>query len=251
MPSNHVGLTPADFNTPFKDVRIQTPDGVNLQAWWLEHSDSNPNRPALHYSHGNGATLSALAHVASIFFSYGWNVLLYDYRGYGQSDPAPNGLSEEVLAVDATAAYSWLASKVPETNIVLWGHSLGSAVAARLSTTTNPSAMVLEGAFTSMHDMARYRFPWALILPFMLKDPFVTKEYVKTKNTPLLVMHSENDSIIPLHLGRKVYELANAPKKWLLIRGIDHNDFPSVEAKYSEEIKNFVELAIKNRSSTS
>ncbi|MBN8547850.1 MAG: alpha/beta hydrolase [Deltaproteobacteria bacterium] len=231
--------TPADFAAPFESLRIPTPHGAELEAWWLRHPGENA-RPTIVYCHGNAADLSSLAEVSSIFYSWGWNALLFDYSGYGKSSPATNGFSEELLLADAQAAYDFAKAQVPETSILVWGHSLGSSVAARLAAQNSPAGLILEGAFPNLLSMARRRYPWAPIFSWMLFDHFETETYVLRRAYPLLVMHGEGDRVIPVALGRKVYETAAEPKQWLLVPEIGHKDFPSVSARYRSF---FTELA--------
>lgn len=228
--------TPADYHAPFESLRIPNNKGGELAAWWLAHPEPRM-RPTLVYCHGNSANLSLLAEVASIFYSWGWNALLFDYRGYGNSSPAVDGFSEEGLMSDALTAYDWAKSHVEESNIIIWGHSLGSSVAANLASRNSPAGLVVEGAFPSTLKMARRRFPWAAIFPFMIFDRFDTASYAAKRSFPLLVMHAENDRIVPWSYGREVFEEAAPPKEWLLVPAIGHKDFPAVAAGYAGYFK--------------
>jgi fermentation-respiration switch protein FrsA (DUF1100 family) len=228
--------TPAQFSVPYQDVTITASDETKLAGWWLNHEGLEP-RPVLIYCHGNGATLSSLAHVAAMFYKFGWDALLIDYRHYGNSQDGPSGLTEQGVHRDVQAGYDWLKARgVLEKNIIVWGHSLGSSFAAWLASNNHPAGLVLEGSFPSAYAMARYRYPWLLIPKFLIWDKLETGLYVTRRNFPLLVIHAENDTIIPLELGQEVFELASKPKEFLLVPGIDHNDLPSVIDRYKEHL---------------
>jgi fermentation-respiration switch protein FrsA (DUF1100 family) len=242
QPLDHI-TTPLKYHQPYEVVNFTTADGVTLNGWWVHHPGSIQNRPALVYCHGNAAMLSLLANVTHIFYSYGFDALLFDYRSYGDSEKAP--LSEAAVDADALAAYHWVETKgYPEKHIFIWGHSLGSSVAAELATKTHPAGLFLEGAFPSIYDVSRARFPWLLVFPFMIKDQFRTEDYVKERTCPLLEIHGEKDTVIPLRLGEEVYADAAEPKGWIEIPKIDHLDFPSVSKQYEKPIMDFVKQCL-------
>ncbi len=228
-------LTPADFNTPFSAVTIQNSAGESIDGWWIEQ---NKEAKTVLYLHGNGATLSMLAHVSRIFYDLGWNALIFDYRGYGKSSAAK--LTEESVVADGLTAYGWLQDRGVKTeDMIIWGHSLGSAVAAQVAFRTDPACVVLEGSFPSTFKMARAHYPWLLLAPWMIADTFETAQAVQQHKYKLLVMHAQKDAVIPLHMGKEVFSAASDPKQFLLIKGIGHNDFPAVYKEYLSDIKRF------------
>ena len=235
------GITPKKYGlTQYRDVKIKTPDGFTLDAWWIKHEDKK-HRPVLLYCHGNAANLSLLSEVSKIFYDYGFDALIFDYRSYGDSTGKLSDLSEKAMDTDAMTAFKWLRKKgIEESDIIIWGHSLGSSVAAELAAGTHPAGLILEGAFPSIYSVSRARFPWLLIAPFMIHDKFTTANYVADRHCPLLEIHAEKDTIIPIGLGEEVFKTAAEPKEWLLAKNIDHNDFPSVASQYQEPIMNFV-----------
>ena len=223
-------------------VQIVSSDRIRLNGWWVT-PETAERRVALLYCHGNAATLSHLAHVATLFKEMGLHALLFDYRGYGASDPADVG--EQAVGMDSQAAYDWIKSArgFKDDDIVVWGHSLGAAIAARLVTTRDPRAVITEGAFSSMYDMARYRYPFALIFPWMLRDRFDVAAYLGSRSAPLLMLHAEHDTIIPIEYGRRAFDAAAEPKQWLQLNEIGHNDFPSVAHLYRSRILEFIDKA--------
>lgn len=238
------GTTPARFGLKdFREISFASGDGVSLTGWWIEHPKQDPQRPVLLYCHGNADCVSDLAQVSKIFYDFGFDTLIFDYRGYGDSQKAP--LSEAAVDQDALAAYIWLKTQeIPENRIFIWGHSLGSSVAAQLATKVQPAGLILEGAFPSVLSVSRQRKPWLLVADFMVKDKFDTERYVQARTCPLLETHAEKDTIIPEELGKQVFEKAAAPKQWLEIKDIDHNDFPSVAYRYKKPIQDFVKNSL-------
>lgn len=179
------------------------------------------------------------ANVARIFYDQGWNALLFDYRGYGKSSPVVQ-LSEETVAQDARYAYQWVLGKVAERRVIIWGHSLGGAIAARLAASQHPAGLILESTFPSLLRMAQHRFPLFPIHGFMLKDSFDTQQYLNDRAFPVLFMHAERDEIIPFAVGQELFAAARPPKQQLVIEGVGHNDFPSVHERYDRQIQSWV-----------
>jgi fermentation-respiration switch protein FrsA (DUF1100 family) len=225
--------TPKDFGYAYQQVRIPVGAGAELSGWWLKHEDQVP-RAVLVYCHGNAANLSLLAEVSGILFDFGWDVLLFDYQGYGDSSPQKAGFSERALLADAQSAYDWVRRMVPENRIIVWGHSLGSAIAAQLAAKNKPAGLILEGAFPSLVEVAKRRYPWALVFRFMFFDVFATSDYLAEKRFPLLVVHGELDEVIQPRFGRAVFEKAPEPKEFLSVPGIGHKDFPTKARAYTE-----------------
>ncbi|MBX7138814.1 MAG: alpha/beta hydrolase [Oligoflexia bacterium] len=239
--------SPADYGVAFEEVKFPSSDGVEISAWWLEHKDRK-HSPVLFYCHGNGAVLSSLAQVSSIFFNFGWDVLLFDYRMYGKSGQGNGKLSEELLQRDAESGYQWLIQRgTAESRIVVWGHSLGSSVAALLASRHRPAGLFLEGSFPSMFAMARERYPEILVPPFLIFDRFATAEYLRQHSFPVMVLHASQDEVIPLTMGERVLEAISEPKRWVMIDGIGHNDFPAVIHSYRDllvgSVKEWIERA--------
>ncbi len=242
------GTTPAQFHLvagkDYHDVSFTSADGVTLTGWWIDHQDPGSNRPFLLYCHGNGDCLSQLAEVSKLFYNFGFNALIFDYRDYGASGKGP--LSEKAFDGDALAAYRWVQNKgVPENRILIWGHSLGSSVAAWLATQTHPAGLILEGAFPSTLAVSYKRYPWLLVLPFMIQDPFDTEIYVQKRTCPLLQFHAERDTIIPIDLGERVYSKAVEPKQFVVVKDTDHNDFPSVAEQYKDVVVGFTNRCLQ------
>lgn len=232
--------TPENYGAPFERVTFKSADGSNLIGWWVENKESSLPYSLL-YCHGNGADLARLSEVSSIFYKFGFDTLLFDYRGYGESDPAKDGISQKTVLEDARAAYEWIKAKTPNQKIISWGHSLGASVSAHLAAEFDFEKLILEGAFSSIPSMANHRYPLIPVIEMFIHSPFSTITAVqKRKGQSLLMLHAPNDSIVPYEEGQKVFNAAPGPKEWIILTDIDHNDFPSVSDLYKSRIINWV-----------
>ena len=213
-----IASTPDAHGLAYEEASIRTEDGETLHAWWLPAPGA---RGAVLLFHGNAGNISHRIDYASMFRSLRYSTLLVDYRGYGKSTGSP---SEEGTYRDAAASWRWLTETrgVRGSDIVLFGESLGGAVACWLAERQTPRALILASTFTSVPDLGAevYRF-----LPVRLLSRFKynTLECVPNVRAPVLVVHSQRDDIIPFSHGRKLYEAAREPKAFLEVRG-GHND---------------------------
>lgn len=209
--------TPRDIGLDYETVWLTADDGVKLNGWYIA-----PTRPrgTLLFFHGNAGNISHRLDSLRIFHDLGLAVLIIDYRGYGQSKGTP---SEAGTHLDATAAWRYLTESrgVPPQRVVLFGHSLGAALAAWLATEKRPAALILESAFTSVPDLAAELY-WWLPARRLARLQYATRDYLARVRCPVLVVHSEDDEIIPYRHGQALYAAAHPPKAFLTLRG-DHN----------------------------
>lgn len=218
------------------DVEFKTKDGVQLHGWWAPVE--NANRTILWF-HGNAGNLSHRYQDVRMLHDLGCQVLIIDYRGYGKSDGSP---SEDGLYRDGIAAYQFLTDQknIPADDIVLLGRSLGSAVATEVASKFPIGRLILVSPFTNTRDMV----PQILPIPglhFLVSSEFDSLSRIQNIHVPLLVIHGEDDSIIPIRLGRKLYEQANDPKSFVPLEGAGHNNISIVAGQqYRQAIKNFV-----------
>jgi len=235
FPVNALHESPRSWGMDFENVMIPTQDGLRLHAWYIPQKDATKT---LLFFHGNAGNISHRGESLKIFHDLGLNVLIFDYRGYGQSEGQPD---EAGLYIDAIAAWDYLIHTrgVRDQDIIIFGRSLGGVVAAQLGSHTSPVAIILESTFSSAKAMAREMFP---ILSFVVpvRFDFKTEEYIKAVNYPVLVIHSPDDNIIPYTLGRAVYDAANQPKQWLEIKGDHNNGFLQSQPKYQQALANFI-----------
>ncbi|MGE5154521.1 MAG: alpha/beta hydrolase [Bdellovibrio bacteriovorus] len=217
LPSRDLAATPADWGMDYEDVWLRTEDGVRLHGWYLPHPGA---RRVLLFFHGNAGNISHRQASLEIFNRLGLGVLILDYRGYGRSEGRP---SEQGLYRDARAAWDHLVEGlgVAPGDIVLFGRSLGGAVAAELASRVRPGALILESTFSSARDLVREIYP-ILSRLIVRRFDFDTVARLAGVRCPVLVLHSPQDEIIPVELGRRVYEAAGEPKSFHGLRG-DHN----------------------------
>lgn len=227
--------TPDQLGMAWESVQLETGDGVLLDAWWVPAR--NP-RAALLFFHGNAGNISHRLHSIRQFHDLELSVLIIDYRGYGRSEGRP---SEEGTAKDARAAYEWMLrySGFPAEQLVVFGRSLGAAVAAELVREHSSAALILESPFRSVPDLARSLYPWLPLGP-LIRYRYPTERYVSDISVPILVIHSPDDELVPFSHGRAVYEAAESPRQFLEIRGGHNTGFRDSEPEYSQGILSFL-----------
>jgi fermentation-respiration switch protein FrsA (DUF1100 family) len=200
-----------------REIEIDTSDGLTLTGWFL--APPNPTASVL-VLNGNAGNRAHRAPLANALAERGYEVLLFDYRAYGGNEGSP---SEEGLAHDAEAALAALVEEATVDRFILFGESLGAAVAARLAVESSPAALVLRSPFPSLQAVAAVHYPF-LPTRFLLRDRYETSQSVGLVTAPILVIAGSADSIVPTHLSRAVYEAASADAHWALIENADHND---------------------------
>jgi hypothetical protein len=235
FPLRGIDATPADWNMEYEEVELRTADGVALHGWYIPAATSDR---VLLFFHGNAGNISHRGESLAIFHRLGLNVLIIDYRGYGRSEGRP---SEEGLHTDAVASWRFVRETkgFAADRVVLFGRSLGGAVAARLATEVKPAALILESSFSSARDVAAEHFPLLSKL-IVLRYNFDTVGRVKGSNSPLLVIHSEDDEMIPFHLGERIYAAASEPKQLLRLRGGHNLGFTQSQPEYERGIGEFL-----------
>lgn len=217
-PVRALSATPADYGLDYESVDFATDDGLTLNGWWVPAVDE---RAVLLFFHGNAGNIGDRLESIAIFLRLGITVFIVDYRGYGRSEGSP---SEQGTYRDARASWRYLTIErgVDPSRIVVFGRSLGAAVATGLVTDRTPKALILESAFTSVPDMAARLFPW-LPVRYVLGMRYDNLKRIGEIDCPLLVVHSRDDEIIPFEHGRRLFEAAAEPKEFLQIRH-GHND---------------------------
>ncbi len=204
---------------PLEEVWLKTQDGLRLFAWYVEAPDS-PG--VLLWCHGNAGNVIARLDNLVELHRRGLSTLIFDYRGYGQSEGAPD---ETGLYLDVQAAWAYLTSerKIPPHRIIAYGRSLGAAVAGELARSQPVAGLILESPFPSVKAVAR-RLLGGLPVELMLKSRFDLARRLKAIQVPVLVLHGDQDTVIPFDLGETVYQAAQEPKAFYRIAGADHND---------------------------
>ena len=218
MPSRAVGAGPDSIGLAFESVEILAEDGIMLHAWYLPAIEP---RGTVLFFHGNAGNISHRLDSLRVFNQLGLSTLIFDYRGYGRSE---GKVSEAGFYLDAEAAWRHLTVErgIPAAEIVLFGRSMGAAVAASVADGHRPGALIIESGFVSVPDMAADLYPW-LPARRLARIGFPTGDYLRSVTCPVLVVHSRDDEIIPFGHGQILFEMAREPKQFLELRG-GHND---------------------------
>lgn len=234
-PFPEIEATPEALDMKFEDLMLRTEDGVNINAWYVPAEKADLT---ILFCHGNAGNLSNRLDSIKVFHELGFNVLIFDYRGYGRSEGA---ISERGLYADSMAAWSWLVDErgIQPGKIVLVGRSLGGAVASWLAGKMKPRALVLESAFASIPDMGADMYP---IFPIRMLARFklATKKYLPDVACPVMIMHSPTDEIVPFKHGKLNYERVASPKRFVELRG-GHNDcYFESRTDYTQAYRDFL-----------
>jgi fermentation-respiration switch protein FrsA (DUF1100 family) len=215
-----------------EDVQLVTRDGVKLHGWWKE---SRGAEFATLFLHGNAGNVTHRGRSIRAITEAGSSVLAPDYRGYGKSEGSP---SEKGLYADADAAYEWLAGKGYDgARLIIHGESLGTAVAVELASRRPCRGLILEAPFPSARAAAGTVLP--VIGPALVWG-FDSRGRIGRARAPLLVIHGSHDEVIPLSLGRALFDAANEPKQMWVVKGAHHNDLFEVGGtEYVERLRSF------------
>jgi fermentation-respiration switch protein FrsA (DUF1100 family) len=206
-------------------VTVRTADGLDLLAWQVP--PDRETQPVVLYLHGNGGNIGHRAARLDRMSSFGWGVLLLEYRGYGGNAGEP---SEAGLIEDARSGYAALRMLgVPARRILLWSESLGSGLAVRLAAETDVGAVLLESPYTSIAALAQLRFPFVPV-GWLLRDRFDLIDRIGAVHAPVLVMTEGRDTIVPPEKGRAVAAAAGEPKEFWWAPEAGHNDLADAGA---------------------
>ena len=216
FPTRKLAAKPESFGLRADELSLLAEDGVRLHGWWIKGVGGR----ALLFFHGNAGNVADRLERARILNErLGLDVFLVDYRGYGQSEGAP---FEDGLYRDARAVYNEALSRFHANQILLFGESLGSAVAIQLATEQHSAGVVLETPFLSIPAMARRHYPF--VPPFLIRSRYDNEGKIASVAAPKLFLVAENDEVAPPEQGRRLFELAAAPKTLFVIPGAGHND---------------------------
>ncbi|HEY9199398.1 MAG TPA: alpha/beta hydrolase [Gammaproteobacteria bacterium] len=242
-PMRTLEAEPTDWGMPFEDVRLTTADAVELHGWYIPAP--NATRVLL-FMHGNAGNISHRRDSIAIFRRLGLDVFIFDYRGYGRSQGAPD---EAGLYRDAQAAWRYLTETrgIAAQDIVIFGRSLGGAVAAQLAAQQDAQqaaqmparALILESTLSSARDFARQVFPLLARL-VVVRYHFDTSRYLQSVTCPVLVLHSPDDEVMPYALGERVFRAAREPKRFVRLRGDHNGGFLLSQPEYEQALGDFL-----------
>ncbi|WP_347331426.1 alpha/beta hydrolase [Marinimicrobium locisalis] len=235
FPAQAMVATPTDVGLEYEELSLKTADGERLHAWFLPARDE---RGVLLFFHGNAGNISHRLESLRIFHKLGLEVLILDYRGYGRSSGRP---SEEGLYRDAEAAYDYLTREqgVSPERLVVFGRSLGAAVAANLASEHPVGGVILESGFISVPELGAELYPF-LPVRLLARYRYDTREALQKVNAPVLVVHSRDDDIIPFSHGRALFEAAPEPRQFLELEGDHNTGFLQSRERYVRGLEQFL-----------
>ena len=224
---------------PYEQVELPRADGARQFAWIMRNGQSDAG-PWVLYLHGNATSIASQVNISRyrLLRNIGFNVMAAEYRGFGGLEGVP---TEDTLQADARAAYDYLrvTRRIPPHVIVLYGWSLGSAMAVDMASELPPAAIVLEGAPASLVDLTTRRYPF-VPLRLLMRSSFDSIRKIRSIPAPVLFLHSVNDEVIPIAEGRRLYQAARGAKMFVELQGGHLQVSETDAARMSEAMTAFV-----------
>lgn len=237
FPDKRIEETPRSSGLAYEEIYFKTQDGLSLNGWWIPGTGSPLT---ILWFHGNAGNIShRLDNIKLRHHLLGTNIFIFDYREYGRSE---GRASEEGTYRDGDSAIRYLHGRgdVDPTKIIFLGESIGSAVAVEMAIRHGCAALILESPFLSIPEMAKASFPFLPIGSF-LQTRYDTLSKIEQVRAPLLIVHGENDEIVPFQQGRRLFEAAREPKEFYSIKSAHHNDLYLVGGQaYLETLNRFL-----------
>ncbi len=234
-PDNDFFLTAKELGIDAEQLRIATEDGIRIQAYWLPFQQTDRT---LLFLHGNAGNASHRLYNADMLRKMGTNVLLLEYRGYGRSE---GSVSESGLYADARAGMQYLLTErsISENRIIVFGRSLGGAVAVDVAQDRDLAGVILESSFSSLSDAAASLV--GLPIGWLASGLYDSISKIGRVRAPLLFFHGDRDEVIRYRVGQRLFEAAPEPKQFVTLEGAHHNDTVSVGgADYARRIDRFI-----------
>ena len=238
-PTRTLNSSPENIGLSYESVRITADDGIRLHGWYVPALD---RRGVVLFCHGNAGNISHRLDSIQIFHDLKLDVLIFDYRGYGQSE---GRVSEAGTYGDGEAVWRYLTEErgVEVSEIIVFGRSLGAAIAAYVASENEAGGLILESGFVSVPDLAADLYPW-LPARWLTRISYPIHEYVQKVTSPVLVVHSKDDEIIPFKHGEELFELARQPKTFLELRGGHNDGFYVTGQRYIDGLDAFLTEAL-------
>ncbi|MEE8149864.1 MAG: alpha/beta hydrolase [candidate division Zixibacteria bacterium] len=221
FPTKDFAVNPDDYDLNFQDVFINVGQDETIHGWYFSQAQNQNAARTVLVCHGNGGNISHRLETVIFLLQRGVNVMMFDYRGYGRSSGRPR---ETNTYDDVKAAYDWLISEksaIPD-DIIIFGRSLGGAVAVDLASKENCGGLIVESSFDSAREMAKGYFPF-FPAGLLIKYSYDSISKISKVNCPKLFTHSPADDLVPFDRGKKLFEAAPEPKSFYEISG-GHNE---------------------------
>lgn len=230
FPDRAYAISPADLQLPYETVSLTASDGVRLSAWFIPREHA---RSVVLLCNGNGGNMSDLTSTAKTLWLAGYSAFLFDYRGYGRSEGEPD---EAGIYLDARAAWTHLVEKrhIPPRQIIIFGHSLGGAVAIDLASklcggaaaaepaASTPAALIAECTFTRMSDVGQREYPF-LPVSLLCTQKYDSLAKIERVTSPKLFLHGRDDELVPIDIARRLFAAAPQPKELIETPGTHNN----------------------------
>lgn len=236
FPDKQLSNTPGMFGLDYSSLSIATDDGETLHGWWVPVPDA---KGTVLFFHGNAGNISHRINYLTMFKRLGYNTLLFDYRGYGQSSGTP---SESGTYLDAQAVWRHLieTQMIAPEQIALFGESLGGPIAAWLAAREKPGLLALASTFTSVPDLATQIYPF-LPVRWISRFEYNTLESLQSVTCPVFIAHSPQDEIIPFQHGQRLFQAASEPKYFLTLEGGHNNGFVFMQPEWQKALGTFMD----------
>jgi pimeloyl-ACP methyl ester carboxylesterase len=240
QPKRSSSVDMRSLSFPGESVSIVSADGLALSGLLMRSTDTTQSGYWIVFLHGNAGNITGASAWYRLFHGLGLNALAIDYRGYGQSEGTP---SEAGLYQDTRAAYEYLLKNVgvPEDKIILYGHSLGAALAIHLAAETHPAGLIVEGALISIPARGHELYPF-LPVGLIVRNRFDSAKAIGLVSCPKLFLHGQRDGVAPIHHGRYLFEHAQEPKTWVELSGnhgtsVNDPNLQKAVASFLEELR--------------
>jgi alpha-beta hydrolase superfamily lysophospholipase len=225
------------FNFPmeFKELNIKVADGATLNGIIFK---ADTSKGLVFYLHGNGGCLKEFGEIAKLYTDLKYDLFVLDYRGYGKSDGSIE--NQEQLFKDIQSAYDTIKSIYDERNIIIYGYSLGSGLAAKLASTSNPRLLILQAPYYSYTDMFKHRCP--VIPTFLVRYTIETDKYIRDCKMPIIIFHGDKDNVIYYKSSIKLKKLTKPGDKIIILPGQGHTNIIHNQ-EYLKELKKILQAS--------
>ena len=243
-PHRELEATPALISLDYEELTLTTSDGLAINAWWVPHPAA---RASVLFLHGNAGNISHRLDSIRIFHDLGLSVLIFDYRGYGKSTGTP---SEQGTYIDAETAWDYLIEekKLEQEQIIIFGRSLGGAVACWLAERHRPAGFIMESSFSSIADIGKHYYPY-LPTSLLARIKYPSIDRISNIRSPILIIHSKGDEIIPYNHSERLFTEAikekTTQKTFMEINGGHNEGFIISGKKYSDGLDKFISDIVK------